>query len=716
MSGSYFSHSWHRVASLRPRLKAHAKLFPQHFRGTTWYVLQDPQSGRYHRISAEANLAISLMDGRRSVQEIWDAVGARLGAAQPTQDEVIRLLSQLHAADVLAGDVPADLAELMRRGDRISRGQLLSRLRNPIAIRLPLFDPDRFLAATLPLVAWFFSPLGFVLWLGVVGTALALAILNADALLADVVDRSVAPSNLLLLLLIYPVLKGLHELGHGWATKRWGGEVHELGIMLLVFVPVPYVDASDAAGFPSKWQRAVVGGAGIMVELLLASVAMLLWVLVEPGLVRAIAFNVMLVAGVSTVLFNGNPLLRFDGYYILSDLIEIPNLGPRANQYLLYLAKRWLLGVATATSPVTADGERTWFILYGIGSFAYRLSLTLVISLYLARVAFLPGAILAIVAIATTIVFPLLRGLRYLLLGAELREHRGRAVATVAVVLAVLGGGVLALPVSYATMAEGVVWVPENGTVRAESGGAVRQILVDPGSRVEAGQPLLVLEDPFLDARIAALAAQHDQLGARLNAALVSDLVSTEMYRQQIEHVSAALTQERKRKEALVVRAGAAGTMVLPMASDLPGRMIERGAVLGYIVQPDRPIVRALVGQDRIDLVLRRSQHVDARFAQRIEESRSAELLRATPGAVERLPSPVLAHEGGGPWVELVMDQTGQPRLVQQAFLVDFQVDGPVPAGTIGSRVYLRVDHGPEPIATQVLRALRQLFLRRLDV
>jgi putative peptide zinc metalloprotease protein len=144
--------------------------------------------------------------------------------------------------------------------------------------------------------------------------------------------------------------------------------------------------------------------------------------------------------------------------------------------------------------------------------------------------------------------------------------------------------------------------------------------------------------------------------------------------------------------------------------------MIERGAVLGYIVQPDRPIVRALVGQDRIDLVLRRSQHVDARFAQRIEESRSAELLRATPGAVERLPSPVLAHEGGGPWVELVMDQTGQPRLVQQAFLVDFQVDGPVPAGTIGSRVYLRVDHGPEPIATQVLRALRQLFLRRLDV
>lgn len=716
MNAPYFSHSWHRVAALRPHLKAHAKLFPQHFRGTTWHVLQDPQSGRYHRLSADATLVVSLMDGRRSVQEIWDAVGTRLGADQPTQDEVIRLLSQLHAADVLAGDVPADLAELMRRGDRISRGQLLSRLRNPIAIRLPLFDPDRFLAATLPLVAWFFSPLGFVLWLAIVTAGLGLATLHADALLADVVDRSLSPSSLLLILLVYPVLKCLHELGHGWATKRWGGEVHELGVMLLVFVPVPYVDASDAAGFASKWQRAVVGAAGIMVELLLASFAMLLWVLVEPGLVRQIAFNVMLVAGVSTVLFNGNPLLRFDGYYILADLIEVPNLGPRANQYLAYLAKRRLLGVAAAKSPVSADGERAWFVAYGISSFLYRLALTLVIALYLAGVAFLVGVILAVLAIVTTIVLPLLRGLRYLLASAELRGHRGRAIATAVVIVAVLAGTALAMPVPYATVAEGVVWVPENGTVRAETEGAVTRILVDPGSTVEIDQPVLLLEDPFLDARIAALAAQQDQLGTRLGAALVTDLVSTEMYRQQLQHVGAALDQARKRKEALTVRAGAAGTIVIPTASDLPGRMIERGAVLGYVVQAGRPIVRTLVAQDSIDLVLRRSVHVEARFAQRMEEVRGAELLRAVPGAVERLPSPVLGHEGGGPWVELVMDQTGQPRLVQHAFLVDFALEGTVPAGTIGSRVYLRVDHGREPIATQAMRAIRQLFLRRLDV
>jgi putative peptide zinc metalloprotease protein len=716
MRGAFFSHSWHRVAATRPRLKAHAKIHPQRFRGETWYVLQDPQSGRFHRLSAAANLVVCLMDGRRSVQTIWDAVGTRLGPAQPTQDEIIQLLSRLHAADLLAGDVPADLSELVRRGNRIARGELIGRLRNPIAVRLPLFDPDRFLASTLPLAGPFFSPAGFLLWLAAVATGLVLAALHADILAADIADRALLPSNIVLMLLVYPVLKGFHELGHGWATKRGGGEVHELGIMLLVLVPVPYVDASDAAGFPSKWQRAVVGGAGMMVELLLASLAMILWVLIEPGLVRAIAFNVMLVAGVSTVLFNGNPLLRFDGYYILADLIEIPNLGPRANQYLGYFTKRWLLGIKDARSPVSANGERAWFIIYGISSFFYRLALTLLISLYLAGKAFLLGVILAIMAIVAALFLPLWRGLRYLVTSPELRERRGRAGAAVALVLVVLTCAVFAVPAPYATVAEGFVWIPENGTVRANAGGSVIRLLADPGSMVKAGQPLVALEDPFLTARIAALTAQREQLGLRLSAAAVSDLVSSEMYRQQLRHVSATLDQARKRLEDLTVRAAASGQLVIPLASDLPGRMVERGMVLGYVLQPGQPIARALVGQDDIDLILRRGLKAEARFAQRPEDVRQAKPFRAVPGAVERLPSPVLGRDGGGPWVESVMDSTRQPRLVQEAFLLDFVVDGPVPAGTIGSRVYLRIDHGREPIAWRVFRALRQLFLRQLDV
>lgn len=712
----FFSHAWHRVADVRPRLKAHARIHPQRFRGETWYVLQDPQSGRFHRLSVAANLAICLMDGRRSVAAIWDAVGARLGDDQPTQDEMIRLLGQLHAADLLAGDLPPDLGEVVRRGDRMAKRELMGRLRNPIALRLSLLDPDRFLAATLPLVAPLLSIGGLLVWLALVGTGAVLAALHWDMLAADVADRAFTPSNLVLMLLVYPVLKGLHELGHGWATKRWGGEVHEIGIMLLVFFPVPYVDASDSAGFASKWQRAMVGAAGMMVELLLAALAMLVWVTVEPGLVRALAFNVMLIAGVSTLIFNGNPLLRYDGYYVLSDLIEIPNLGPRANQYLIYLAKRWLLGVGNARSPVTAPGEAPWFVVYGIASFCYRLAVTLVIALFLTTKAFLLGVLLAVLAIVTALVLPMLRGLRYLAFDTELRGRRARAVGVAALLAAAIAGAIFVLPAPYATMAEGIVWLPENATVRAGTGGTVARLLVPSGGMVAPGDPLIELEDPFLDARIAALAAQQREVQLRLDAAMVSDLVSSAMYRQQLEHVTAALEQEQRRRGELVVRATAAGRLVVPMAADMPGRLVERGTVLGYVVDSTRPIVRALVGQDDVDLILRRNLRIQARFAQRPDEVREATGLRVMPGAVERLPSPVLGSEGGGPWAEIPAGPTGQRQLVQKAFLLDLLVAGGVPAGTIGSRVHLRIDHGQEAVGWRVLRGLRQLFLRQLDV
>ena len=168
--------------------------------------------------------------------------------------------------------------------------------------------------------------------------------------------------NLLLLWLVFPVIKLLHELGHAYAAKAGGGEVHEMGMMLLVFMPVPYVDATAAGGFRSKWRRALVGAAGMLVELFIASLCMFVWVLVEPGVMRAVAFNVMLIAGVSTVVFNGNPLLRFDGYYILSDLIEIPNLA-HARQPVLALPRRALplpaarRGAARCCAPASAAGS-----------------------------------------------------------------------------------------------------------------------------------------------------------------------------------------------------------------------------------------------------------------------------------------------------------------------------------------------------------------------
>ena len=240
---------------------------------------------------------------------------------------MINLLAQLNAADLLQTDIAPNAAEMVERFSKHSNAKRRGGFGNPLAIRLPLWDPDRFLERTLPIVRYVFSRVAATIWLLTVLSAMVLVGIHWNELSENISDRILAAEGLLLTAMVFPTLKFFHELGHAYSTKVAGGEVHELGVMLLVFAPVPYVDASASVAFRSKWRRALVGMAGMLTELFIAAMAMFAWSLAEPGLFRSLCFQTVLIAGVSTVVFNINPLLRFDGYYILSDLLEMPNLG-----------------------------------------------------------------------------------------------------------------------------------------------------------------------------------------------------------------------------------------------------------------------------------------------------------------------------------------------------------------------------------------------------
>lgn len=337
---SMYSPMWYRVANLKPRLRSHAEVHRHHYRGRLWYVLQDHSSGRYHRLSPAAYYLVAQMDGHRTFQEIWDRAVDFLGDEAPTQDEMIRLAGQLHTSDTLLCDVPPDTLELFSRHRLHEKMKLKQWFWSPLSIRFPLLNPERFLERWQSVARYAFNWFGFFLWLAVVGYAVSLAGVHWGGLTQNLADRVMTPENLFVLWLVYPVVKLVHEFGHAFATKVWGGEVHEMGIMLLVFIPVPYVEASSASAFSDKSKRMIVDAAGIMVELFLAALAMFVWVNVEHGIIHTIAYNVILIGSVSTLLFNGNPLLRFDGYYFLSDAIEIPNLGSRSTNFLGYLFQR----------------------------------------------------------------------------------------------------------------------------------------------------------------------------------------------------------------------------------------------------------------------------------------------------------------------------------------------------------------------------------------
>lgn len=712
---SLFSTSWYRVAPLRPRLRSHAQVHRHVYRGSVWYVMQNHSTGKFHRFTPVANLVIGLMDGKRTVQEIWDLACVRLGDEVPSQDEVIKLMSDLHSADALQGDTPPDLIEIEQRRRRHRRTRLKQYIGNPLSLRFPLFDPDRLLERAMPLLRPLLGWPGAVLWLLVMASAVFLVGMHWRELSSDVVDRVFSVENLLLVWIVFPLIKLLHELGHAVAAKAGGGEVHEMGVMLLVLVPIPYVDASAATGFRDKRSRALVGAAGMIVELFIAALAVFAWVNLEPGVWRAIAYDVILVAGISTLLFNGNPLLRYDGYYILADWIESPNLGQRANDHLGYLVRTHLFGVQGETSPAAAPGEGRWFFGYAILSFFYRMGMMVSIAVLVASKFFFLGVLLALWACASMLIIPVAKKLHFLFYSPRLASHRSRALAASGAILALAVALFGWLPAPSSTRAEGVIWAPEQAQVRATVDGFVTRVLAQPEQQVRAGQALIECHDPELEARSRVLRAQLAELDARYSAAQVGNRVQTGVIEEQRTHLREALAQSRRREAELVIRAPSDGVFVIADPRNLPGRYAQRGEMLAHVADRAARTVRVVVAESEGGMLASRTQRVEIRPAERIRRPIEARIAREVPAATDELPSLTLSLQGGG---KIGLDPTkgGDGRALEKLFVLDLELPEGEQANYLGGRVYVRFEHAHEPLATQWYREVRRAFLKKFNV
>ena len=713
MASQLFSPMWYRVADLRPTLRRNAEFHRHVYRGLPCYVLQDHSSGRAHRFTPAAHHFIALMDGKRNVQEIWDLTEESIGDDAPTQEDAIELLSQLHAADLLKADTTPDTRELFRRYESSKLKKLKQRLMSPTSIRIPLIDPDRFLERWMPYVLPLFSGFGLFVWLATVITAVVLTGLHWPELTENVVDRVLTMQNLFLIWLIYPVVKMLHELGHGFAAKRRGCEVHDMGIMLLVFFPMPYVDASASASLPDKYQRILVAAAGIMVEVFLASLGLFLWLAVEPGLVRAVAFNVMLIGGVSTILFNGNPLLRFDGYYILADAVDIPNLASRSQQYIGYLFRYYVIGMKEAASPATSAGERSWLFGYAVGSTIFRLVIMFGIILFVAGKFFVIGIILAIWAATTQVILPVVKKVAFLVGNPELHGHRARAVTISSAIVIGIALLLFVAPFPLHTQTEGVVWAPEKSEIRAESDGVIQKLVAEPNSTVEPGDILLETEDPSLASKVAVLAAELKEAVAEYHSLRSVKQVEADIVQEKISAIEADLALARQRLDDLIVRSPARGIFLVDRPQDLVGQFIRRGDRIGFVADLSQGTVRVAVSQASMGRIRERTESVQILLVERLDEPLTATISREVPAASFSIPSAALGDTGGGSLAVDPSDPSGTTTL-EQVFHVELIFDEPV--DRLGGRTYVRFDHGMEPLGWQWYRQLRQLFLRRFDV
>ncbi len=718
-----FSESWYRVEGLRPRLRAMVQTFRQHYRGQMWHVVRDPANNQFFRLNDASYFFVGLLNGERTVAQAWEIANAELGDRAPTQPEVIQLLGQLYASNLLVAELPADSGGIFDRYRKKVHREIRGYLSNLLFVRIPLWDPDHTLNRWVSAVSWVFSPIGLALWVVLIGLALMQLAGQGAALVAQG-QRVLDPSNWIYLYISMAFTKALHELGHGFACKKYGrdshsgGEVHTIGVMFLILVPVPYVDASSAWALRNRWQRAIIGAAGMYVELAVAAIAAIVWTQTAPGAINSIAYNTIFIASVSTLLFNGNPLLRFDGYYILSDLIEIPNLAQRSKDYLYYLVKRYVFGSTLARYPMIGAGERPWFVVYGIASTIYRVMISIGILLFVWKQVPMVGVVLASVALVTWVFVPLGKFLHYLAVNDELSRVRPRAVwSTVAFASAVVFA-VGILPVTEHARGDGVVEPNQLKMIYTVEDGFIEEVLPTE-TLVREGDVLMRLHNVELETRRDEVLAHRRRIQAQLRAA--EEATVRQIALRSLAAIDQQLANINDQIDRLHVRAPMAGRWIAPHAERMHGLFMKRGERVGMVAAVDDLIVRVAADQllgPRIKNELpndAREAEVDIRVRGRPDVRFAGRIREIDESGKRDLPSAALGYLGGGTLAVTGEDQSGT-RTAEAFFEVVIDPTESPAELYSGQRVVVRFDLPKRPLLAQWIHGLRQLIQRRFEV
>ncbi len=702
-----FSESWYRVADLRARLRGSAQISRQHYRGDRWYVVRDPAGNQFHRLSAAAYRFVGLLDGSRSVAEAWDLVGGQLADEAPTQNEVIQILTQLHAANLLETNITPDAQVLLRRHKRMVKQQWQGRLMNVMFPRIPLWDPDRFLCRWMPVVKPFLSWVGSLLWIAVVMSAVFMLVPKWPQL-KTAASKATNPNNWPFLWATFVLIKLIHELGHAFSCRRFGGEVHELGVMFLVFIPTPYVDASSAWSFPSKWAKMFVGAGGMIIELFVAAIMAFIWAKTAPGTIHDLAYNTMLIASVSTVGFNANPLLRYDGYYILSDYLEIPNLRQKAQEYAMGLIKRHLFGVKSQ-QPLPPVGQRVWLFIYAIASGIYRVFVGIMIIMVVSDRVPVLGVLMALGGIVTWLVVPIFKVSNYLLLDPELHRKRPIAIGwtSAAVAAAIILIGYVKMPQHYE--AAGVLEPITKVVMHAEVPGQVVSIEKKHGDLVKQGDVILVCKDPELKARINGLAARREVLEINLEKAKATEEIQVKAVEAQIVAVDYELKLENRKFDALTIRAPIDGQLVSSELHNLQDKHLQMGEELLTIMDVSKLTVRAIVPKDDEALPIKEPGRIaDVRLSSMRDRNIVGRVVDRLPTARDEAPAS-LTYAGGGDIAADPSDKEGK-RLLQPQFELFVDVDNPDLIYVPGQRAWVRFTLSNRPLAWQWGRRIGQLI------
>ena len=714
-----FSDQWYRIADLRVALRPGVSVRLHVERGEPWYVLHQRAHAGFYRVNPNTYRFIAQLTVDATLDEIWRASLQQQPQDTPGQEEVFELIVALYRANLIYVEGGVDESKLVDRFKRKKTKPFLTQLSELLFMRIPVWDPDAWLNRHRRAIDRVYSVPARWLALLIFGWAVVEFVL-AGSRAWQQASNILQLNNLLLLYLAVFVSHFLHEMSHAALCKYHGGEVRTMGVMLLLLTPLPYVDLSASWTFRNKYHRAWVDAAGMLSDALLGAVATIVWAYTPPGVVNELAYNLMFSTAVYTVLFNINPLMRFDGYYILADLVQVPNLHEKARQQFLMFWRRHVLRIPALESDPTPSRERWSLLGFFVTSNIYRLMVMAGIVLFIADQYFGVGLLVALALALTSFVQPGLRMIAPLRNPLFRFQHKLllRRSGLTLLLLLVLA---LLVPMPDSRMLDGVVEAKRYTPLYTESGGVVVQTHVTQGQWVKEGALLVSLVNPELEAEIEATQAQLTMASTQEAKALTEGSVDLQPIRERTLSLQAVLNALQAQQQALQVHAPHDGVWVDQESRTHLMAWMPRGAELGRVVDDRTQVFLGVIRQEAATALLGLEGHL---MRVRIEGERDqvhiADHFSLVPHSQSTLPSAALSPLAGGNVPVSTADPSGK-QAVETFFLLraelhpegDRGMDAPLRHGRAG---WIKIRLPARPLAQQAWRAVHQYIQRRYKV
>ena len=716
----------------------------QSYQGRDYWVVKDPISLKYYRFEEEEFSLLEMLDGRSSPDQIKRRFDYRFAPQKITMQELFQFIGMLYRSSLLVSDAPGQGIELQRRGEKNRKAEFRQSLTNILSIRYKGFDPDKMLGAMNKWVGWFFTwpAFLFVLLLGIGALALIVTQFETFENKLPSFNDFFAAKNWIWLALVMALTKVFHEFGHGLACKKFGGECHEMGVMLLVLTPCLYVNVSDSWLLKSKWKRAFIAAAGMYVELVLASIAVFVWWFSSPGIVNQLALNLIFVSSVSTLMFNANPLLRYDGYYILSDLLEIPNLRSKATSILQSTFGELILGIEAKADPFLPVKRRWMFGLYSVAAASYRWLITFSIFWFVYRVLEpygfkVIGQMIALSAIYGLLGIPLVKLYKFFSVPGRFGTVKPIRAGISAIVFTLLLAAILLIPIPHFVYCSFFVQGKDAHNIYVDVPGTLEEIYTQPNRMVDEGDPILRLRSQQLRVQLAGLKTSLDSAKVRLasaeNAAgrdkRMANRVEAATVAFQVSH---AIHQKRQLDvDRLTVRAPASGYFLAapkvdPSAADKSdgakldqwdgspleernlGAYLTQSTFVGQVVE-DTSQLEAVLAIDQSDIeFVRSSQPVELLVRQiplKVFESTTD---RISPSEMKSTPKSLSSKYGGD--IVTITNENGVDLPQSTKYLVNVPLQNVDELILPGSSGVAKIRTGSQTVGQRIWRLISRTF------